>query len=128
MGGGTGTPELAAAVSRAGGLGMLSSTFPLPVGDPLSWVQARTDRPVGVGFFAFDVPARTGELEFAAARVRVVDVFWGDPDAAVVERIHAGGALAVNGQVFVPAGGQVKVPTSRVDQVLFRVVPPLALA
>jgi tRNA (Thr-GGU) A37 N-methylase len=34
----------------------------------------------------------------------------------------------VNGQVFVPAGGQVKVPTSRVDQVLFRVVPPLALA
>jgi NAD(P)H-dependent flavin oxidoreductase YrpB (nitropropane dioxygenase family) len=73
---------------------MLSSTFPLPVGDQLSWVQARTDRPVGVGFFAFEVPARTGELEFAAARVRVIDVFWGDPDAAVVERIHAGGALA----------------------------------
>jgi nitronate monooxygenase len=94
MGGGTGTPELAAAVSRAGGLGMLSSTFPLPVGDQLSWVQARTDRPVGVGFFAFDVPARTEELELAARRARVVDVFWGDPDAAVVERIHAGGALA----------------------------------
>jgi RNA polymerase sigma factor (sigma-70 family) len=35
---------------------------------------------------------------------------------------------AVNGQVFVPAGGQVKVSTPRVDQVLFRVVPPLALA
>ena len=34
----------------------------------------------------------------------------------------------VNGQVFVPAGGQVKVPAPRVDQVLFRVVPPLALA
>jgi nitronate monooxygenase len=94
MGGGTGTPELAAAVSRAGGLGMISSTFPLPLGDQLSWVQARTDRPVGVGFFAFDVPARTEELELAAHRARVVDVFWGDPDAAVVERIHAGGALA----------------------------------
>lgn len=37
-------------------------------------------------------------------------------------------AEGVNGQVFVPAGGQVKVPTPRVDQVLFRVVPFLALA
>ena len=36
--------------------------------------------------------------------------------------------LAVNGQVFVPAGGQVKVPTPGVDQVLFKVVPFLALA
>jgi hypothetical protein len=34
----------------------------------------------------------------------------------------------VNGQVFVPGGGQVKVPTPRVDQILFRVVPPLARA
>src|SRR6266581_1742379 len=53
MGGGTGTPELAASVSEAGGLGMISSTFPLPVNAQLSWVQARTDGPVGVGFFAF---------------------------------------------------------------------------
>jgi len=37
-------------------------------------------------------------------------------------------AETVNGQVFVPAGGQVKVPTPRVDQVLFKVVPFLALA
>ena len=94
MGGGTGTPELAAAVSRAGGLGMLSSTFPMPVDEQLSRVQERTDRPVGVGFFAFELSARTGELELAARRARVVDVFWGDPDATVVERIHAGGAIA----------------------------------
>ena len=94
MGGGTGTPELAAAVSEAGGLGMLSSTFPLPVGDQLDSVQARTDRPVGVGFFAFDLMSRIEELELAARRSRVVDVFWGDPDASVVARIHSGGALA----------------------------------
>ena len=94
MGGGTGTPELAARVSEAGGLGMLSSTFPLPVGEQLRWVQARTDRPVGVGFFAFDVPTMAEELELAARLARVVDVFWGDPDAGVVERVHAGGALA----------------------------------
>ena len=38
------------------------------------------------------------------------------------------GSEVVNGQVAVPAGGQLKVPTPRVDQVLFRVVPPLARA
>jgi NAD(P)H-dependent flavin oxidoreductase YrpB (nitropropane dioxygenase family) len=94
MGGGTGTPELAGAVSDAGGLGMLSSTFPLPVDEQLHLVQAHTDGPVGVGFFAFDLPGRTKELEVAAGRARVVDVFWGDPDPVVVNRIHGGGALA----------------------------------
>ena len=38
------------------------------------------------------------------------------------------GRTFVNGQVAVPTGGQVKVPTPRVDQVLFRVVPPFARA
>jgi NAD(P)H-dependent flavin oxidoreductase YrpB (nitropropane dioxygenase family) len=73
---------------------MISSTFPLPVNEQLNRVQARTDEPVGVGFFAFDLPSMTEELELAASRARVVDVFWGDPDPAVVNRIHAGGALA----------------------------------
>jgi NAD(P)H-dependent flavin oxidoreductase YrpB (nitropropane dioxygenase family) len=73
---------------------MISSTFPLPVDEQLSWVQARTDQPVGVGFFAFDLPGRTEELEMAAARARVVELFWGDPDPVVVNRVHAGGALA----------------------------------
>jgi NAD(P)H-dependent flavin oxidoreductase YrpB (nitropropane dioxygenase family) len=73
---------------------MISSTFPLPVQEQLSWVEARTDQPIGVGFFAFDLPSMTQELELAAARARVVDVFWGDPDPRVVDRIHAGGALA----------------------------------
>jgi NAD(P)H-dependent flavin oxidoreductase YrpB (nitropropane dioxygenase family) len=94
MGGGTGTPELAAAVSQAGGLGMLSSTFPMSLDEQLDLVQERIERPVGVGFFAFELPTRTEELELAARRSRVVDVFWGDPDASVVERIHAGGAIA----------------------------------
>jgi NAD(P)H-dependent flavin oxidoreductase YrpB (nitropropane dioxygenase family) len=73
---------------------MISSTFPLPVNQQLSWVQARTEEPIGVGFFAFDLPSRTKEFELAAATARVVDVFWGDPDPVVVNRIHAGGALA----------------------------------
>jgi NAD(P)H-dependent flavin oxidoreductase YrpB (nitropropane dioxygenase family) len=94
MGGGVGTPELATAVSQAGGLGMLSQSFPLPLDEQLRRVQSRTAMPVGVGFFAFDLPARTAELELAAATARVVEVFWGDPDRAIVDRIHAGGALA----------------------------------
>lgn len=73
---------------------MISSTFPLPVDEQLSWVHGRTKEPVGVGFFAFDVPGMTKDFELAAHRARVVDVFWGDPDTAVVKRIHAGGALA----------------------------------
>jgi nitronate monooxygenase len=94
MGGGTGTPELAAAVSEAGGLGMLSATFPLAVDEQLRWVQARTENPVGIGFFAFDIPVMSEQFEWAASHARVVDVFWGEPDRSVVERIHQGGALA----------------------------------
>src|SRR5689334_590367 len=90
MGGGVGTPALAAAVSAAGGLGMLSSAFFAPLAEQLDAVEG----PVGVGFFAFDLPNRAADLELAASRARVVDVFWGDPDAEVVKRIHAGGALA----------------------------------
>jgi hypothetical protein len=94
MGGGVGGPELAVAVCRAGGLGMLSASHPMPVADQLRQVRAQTAAPVGVGFFTFDLPARMADLETAASLARVVDLFWGDPDAAVVERIHAGGALA----------------------------------
>jgi len=40
-------------------------------------------------------PALAGECVAAAAsRVRVVDFFWGDPDSALVEIVHAAGALA----------------------------------
>ena len=53
------------------------------------------------------------------------------PELVMILREHIeefGPRRIVNGQVAVPAGGQVKVPTPRVDQVLFRVVPFLALA
>jgi NAD(P)H-dependent flavin oxidoreductase YrpB (nitropropane dioxygenase family) len=94
MGGGVGTPELAVAVSEAGGLGMVSATFPLAVREQLLWVQARTQKPVGVGFFAFDIPVMGKQFEWAVSHARVVDVSWGEPDSSVVERIHQGGALA----------------------------------
>ena len=45
------------------------------------------------------------------------------PDSAIAPLLFRG-----NGQVAVPAGGQLKVPTPRVDHFLFRVVPPRARA
>jgi NAD(P)H-dependent flavin oxidoreductase YrpB (nitropropane dioxygenase family) len=88
MGGGVGTPALAAAVTAAGGLGMVSSTYPQPLAEQL----AAVDGPVGVGFFAFDLPNRAADLELAATAATVVDIFWGDPDPKVVARVHTGTA------------------------------------
>ncbi|HVV75353.1 MAG TPA: nitronate monooxygenase [Mycobacteriales bacterium] len=94
MGGGVGTPQLAAAVCEAGGLGMLSSFGPSPLDVQIVELRQRTQAPYGVGFFGFDVERRAGDLELAAAESRVVDIFWGDPHPDVVDRIHAFGALA----------------------------------
>jgi len=58
MAGGPSTPALAAAVSRAGGLGILGCAYSTPE-QILEWsreVRARTDRPFGINLFA-DVPA-----------------------------------------------------------------------
>lgn len=95
MGGGVGSPTLAAAVTVAGGLGMLPSSYPMPVTEQIAAVARLTNGPVGVAFFAFDFPHRLDDLEAAAAACRVIDVFWGEPDASLVARIHAGGALAL---------------------------------
>jgi nitronate monooxygenase len=85
------TPELAAAVTGAGGLGMLGMAA-TPLAAQLDAVAALGAHPVGVNllgpFFAH------GDLELAADRAPVVELFWLTPDAGLVERIHGGGALA----------------------------------
>lgn len=93
MGGGVGGPELAIAVCEAGGLGMISAADLRPMTEQLALVDGRTSAPYGVAFFGWDVANRAADLDMAAEHVRVIDLFWGEPDAAVVERIHAGGAL-----------------------------------
>lgn len=94
LGGGVGSVELAAAVSNAGGLGMLPQWAPQPAEERIAAVRALAGAPFGMGFFAFDVASQGPVFDEAARSTRVVDVFWGEPDAAVVQRIHAGGALA----------------------------------
>ena len=91
--GGSATPELAAAVSEAGALGMLGAGgIPAAaVNELLDRVGSLTTAPVGVNFLMpFVDPAA---VEVAAERVRVVEFFYGEPDASLVERAHRGGAV-----------------------------------
>lgn len=112
--------ELAAGVSAAGGLGMIGA--PLASADALSAafdrVQARTDAPVGVNFVTpfFDLDRDAGALEVAIERASLVEFFYGDPDAELVARIHAGGRL-VSWQVG-SVGGAIAAARSGCDLVV----------
>ena len=91
---GVATPELAVAVAEAGGLGMLSlvGVAAADVAAALEALSERTAGMVGINFLMpFLDPAA---VEAAAPRARVVEFFYGDPDAAIIGRVHDGGALA----------------------------------
>lgn len=92
--GATAGPELAAAVAEAGALGMLGlSGVPLPFATAmLEQVAAATDAPFGVNLL---MPFLDREVLTAAARkARVVELFYDDPEAELVELVHEQGALA----------------------------------
>ena len=87
------TPELAAAVSNAGGLGMLALTWTEPEGmrARIRRTGAMTDRPFGVNLvLQWDQRERVAVC--AEESVAVVSTFWGDP-GPYVDAIHAGGSL-----------------------------------
>jgi nitronate monooxygenase len=90
-------PRLAAAVSNAGGLGMVSigGLPPAMIEQLLEEARQHTAGPIGANillpFEQDDLPAI---IDVAAAHANVVDFFWGDPARSVVDRVHAGGALA----------------------------------
>jgi nitronate monooxygenase len=92
--GATSSVELAAAVADAGALGMLGTAgvpdrLVLPALDALA---ARTAGVFGVNFL---VPFMDREMVAqAACRAKVVEFFYGDPDAGLVEMVHSSGALA----------------------------------
>jgi len=86
--------ELCAAVSEAGGLGMITvaSTTPEELARRLDHIRSLTSKPIGANFL---IPIVDPEcLRLAARSARVIDFFWGDPDRQVVEIAHEGGALA----------------------------------
>ena len=90
MGGAVG-PRLAAAVSNAGGLGVLPLTW---AGDAsvIRETQELTSRPFG-GNLSLDWDQHERLDAMLDAGLRIVSLFWGDP-APYVDRVHqAGGTL-----------------------------------
>ncbi|MFC5138359.1 NAD(P)H-dependent flavin oxidoreductase [Actinomycetospora rhizophila] len=97
MGGGLAGPALAAAVSNAGGLGVLGmGGLPEPVvREQVRETRTLTDRPVGANLIlplldGDDAPIDTCLEEGVAVLV----LYWGDP-GPYVERTHAAGARLV---------------------------------
>lgn len=87
------TVGLTAAVAEAGGLGMLAlPTAPAPaVEAALDELAGRTTGRIGINFL---MPFLDPEcIPVAARRARVVEFFYGAPEAPLVERAHALGAL-----------------------------------
>ena len=90
---GIATPDLVAAVADAGGLGMLGAPLlsAAVLERVLEQLAERTRGVFGVNFLVpFLDPAC---VPIAARRARVVEFFYGEPDAGLVERARAFGAL-----------------------------------
>jgi NAD(P)H-dependent flavin oxidoreductase YrpB (nitropropane dioxygenase family) len=94
------TPELAAAVSQAGALGMLGASrpgiTPALLEALLNAVHARTSSPFGVNFLASSEQLALLDLKcvkLAARSARVVEFFFGQPNRDLVAMVHDGGAL-----------------------------------
>jgi len=91
LGGGTAGPELAAAVSEAGGLGLLGmGGLPAPtIREQIRDTRRRTSKPFGVGLL---LPLlEGGEVEACVdERVPVLLLFWGDVEPHVAKAKRAG--------------------------------------
>jgi NAD(P)H-dependent flavin oxidoreductase YrpB (nitropropane dioxygenase family) len=85
-------PELVAAVSGAGGLGLMQSQLSPPehLGEQIQRVRSATDKPFGVNFI-LALPHEEGLNVCLEEHVPIVSFFWGDP-ARYVERVHAAGS------------------------------------
>src|SRR5215469_338683 len=85
-------PELVAAVSGAGGLGLMQSQLSPPehFREQIRQVRSATDKPFGVNFI-LALPHEEDLNVCLEEHVPIVSFFWGDP-ARYVERVHAAGS------------------------------------
>ena len=86
------TPDLAVAVSEAGGLGCLGvGLMPAPaLGAAIAAIEKGTDRPFDVNFITgFTGPDQIDVV--CAAGVAAVSFHWGHPPLAWIEQLHAAG-------------------------------------
>jgi len=88
------TVELAAEVAEAGGLGMIGAAG-IPAALLEAELRALRQATRGATGATFLIPFVEREaVEAAAPQARVIDFFYGEPDAALVDAVHAGSALA----------------------------------
>lgn len=114
--GGMARPPLAAAVSDAGALGMISLTWSEPdeVRSILAEMRGLTDRPFGVNLILV-WPQEERIRLLLDEGVRIVSLFWGDP-APLVPIVHEAGALVM--QTVGSAGEARRVVDAGVDIVV----------
>jgi nitronate monooxygenase len=87
-------PHLPAAVSNAGGLGTLGLGWADDPGGLVRETAALTDRPFAGNFvLAFDQHHRIDQA--LSAGLRIVSLFWGDPES-YVDSVHDGGGLVMH--------------------------------
>src|SRR3954449_1591140 len=87
-------PELAAAVSNAGALGMLTLTWSDPAGDVVRQTAKLTDRPFG-GNLILDSDQHRRLEDALEAGLRIVSLFWGDP-GPYVDQIHDANGIVLH--------------------------------
>ena len=98
--GGVSGPELAGAVASAGALGMLCEFDLEPAEERMTNAIARArGGALGMGFFGHRIQDDLATFEAAAARLRVVEVFWTTPDPSLVARARSAGEALVAWQV-----------------------------
>lgn len=93
--GGLSNPRLAAAVSNAGGLGMIALTWADPdaVRATIRATRELTDRPFGINLILAWPQAERLAIVLEEG-VRIVSFFWGDPEPHLAA-VHAAGARAM---------------------------------
>jgi nitronate monooxygenase len=93
--GGLTNPRLAAAVSNAGGLGMLAIGFRTveDIRENVRATKALTSRPFGVNLIIDEPQDERLAAALEEGGVKLVSFFWGDP-APYLPAVHAAGALA----------------------------------
>ena len=87
-------PQLAAAVSNAGALGMVALTWVPDVASVVQTTAASTNRPFG-GNLVLEWDQHRRLDEALEAGLRIVSLTWGDP-GPYVERVHAAGGLVLH--------------------------------
>ena len=99
--GGLARPQLATAVSEAGGLGMVyAGSFDSDqMTEVFEDMRRRTSGVFGANFlipeaFVSDLKEIHEQVETASKLVKVVEFFYRQPDASLVDLVHQGGALA----------------------------------